>query len=120
MPDNDTSPRGNGTTGRTQAAADNLADTPRRIKSAVAPEAESLEAQVAQLQNDLKSITDTLNRMGHTAGNELRATGQSALNYAHDEFGQLEKQARDTIREKPLTAVAGAVAVGFMLAVLTR
>lgn len=120
MADNEMPSRGNGPTARARAAAEELADTPRRIRSAVEPEAESLEAQVAQLQNDLKSITNTLNRMGHTAGNELRSSGQSALNYAHDEFGQLEKQARDTIRERPLTAVAGAVAVGFMLAVLTR
>jgi ElaB/YqjD/DUF883 family membrane-anchored ribosome-binding protein len=97
----------------------------------VEAEADTLEAQVAQLQNDLKSITHTLSRMGSTAGNELKSTasaraeeltarGQSALDYAQDEFGAFEKQIKDTIREKPLTAVAGAIALGFVIAVLTR
>ena len=105
--------------------------TVRRVRAAVEPEAESLEDEVAQLRADLKAITTTLNRMGQTAGNELKSTasaqadelkarGQSALDYAQDEFGALEKQIKDTIREKPLTAVAGAVALGFIIAVITR
>lgn len=100
--------------------ADEASNTVKRVRSAVEPDAESLEGQVAQLQNDLKSITATLNRMGQTAGTELKSSGQSAINYAQDEIGQLEKQLKDTIREKPLTAVASALAAGFILAVLTR
>jgi ElaB/YqjD/DUF883 family membrane-anchored ribosome-binding protein len=102
-----------------------------RASRAVEAEADTLEAQVAQLQSDLKSITHTLSRMGQTAGNELKSTasaqaedlaarGQSAIDYAQDEFGAFEKQIKDTIREKPLTAVAGAIALGFVIAVLTR
>ena len=94
-------------------------------------EADTLEDQVTQLQADLKSIASTLSRMGQTGATELKATasaraddlaarGQSALDHAHDEFGAFEKQIKDTIREKPLTAVAGAVALGFLLAVITR
>lgn len=120
MADNETSTRGNVTSARVHAAADEIAETPRRVRAAVEPDAEHLEDQVAQLQKDLKSITATLNRMGQTAGTELKSTGQSAIGYAQDEFGQLEKQLKDTIREKPLTAVASALAAGFILAVLTR
>ena len=47
-------------------------------------------------------------------------SGQNALDDVQDEFGQLEKQIKDTIREKPLTAVAGAIALGFVLAVVSR
>src|SRR4051812_26729702 len=88
----------------------------RRVKAAVEPEAENLEDQVAQLQSDLKSITATLNRLGVTAGQELRNSGKSAVSYAQDEFEAVEKQLKDTIREKPLTAVAGALAAGFIIA----
>jgi hypothetical protein len=42
------------------------------------------------------------------------------LESAQDEFSAFEKQIKDTIREKPLTAVAGAIALGFILAVVTR
>lgn len=114
-----------------RASAANGASRSTRASRSVAAEAETLEGQVAQLQNELKSITSTLSRMGHTAGSELKSTataraedlaarGQSALDYAQDEFGAFEKQIKDTIREKPLTAVAGAVALGFIIAVLTR
>ena len=102
-----------------------------RVSPAIDAEADTLEGQVAQLQTDLKSITTTLSRMGQTGTAELKATasaraddlaarGQSALDYAQDEFGAVEKQIKDAIREKPLTAVAGAVALGFILAVITR
>lgn len=92
---------------------------------------QDLEAQVAQLQADIKSITQTLTKLGEAKVGEVTASakarahdladrGQAALHSAHDEFDAVEKQLKDTIREKPLTAVAGAVALGFLLAVLTR
>lgn len=139
MADTEEQARGNGASGETTAPR-----TPRRSSAAseggirrarasheIEAETGSLEEQVAQLQSDLKSITNTLSRMGHTAGNELKSTararadelaarGQSAIGSAQDEFGQIERQIKDTIREKPLTAVAGAVALGFLIAVLTR
>ncbi|HEY9013382.1 MAG TPA: DNA gyrase subunit B [Devosia sp.] len=90
-----------------------------------------LEAQVQQLQNDIKAIAATLATMAEEKVGEaqslakrelrnLKAQGQSAVEDAQDEFGQLEKQIKDTIREKPLTAVAGAIALGFILAVVSR
>lgn len=120
MADHETSTRTNGAAARAHAAAEDIADTPRRVRAAAEPEVASLEDQVAQLQSDLKSITVTLNKLGASAGNELRNTGKSAVSYAQDEFEAVEKQIKDTIREKPLTAVAGALAAGFILAVLTR
>jgi ElaB/YqjD/DUF883 family membrane-anchored ribosome-binding protein len=121
------------TTSRRSAATARrkVADIAEDVSEAVGPDAETLDGQVAQLREDMRSIATTLTRMGTTAGNELKsqaqagadgltARGQSALNYAQDEFGAIEKQLKDTIREKPLTAVASAVALGFVLAVLTR
>lgn len=100
-------------------------------KSAARSRQPDLEAQVQQLQDDLKGIAGTLasiaeNKVGEAqslAKRELRGLkneGQNAIEDAQDEFGQLEKQLKDTIREKPLTAVAGAVALGFILAVVSR
>jgi ElaB/YqjD/DUF883 family membrane-anchored ribosome-binding protein len=93
--------------------------------------ADDLESQIAQLQADLKSITHTLGRMGESKVDEvkgmaksraadLRGKGEEMLETAQDEFNAFEKQIKDTIREKPLTAVAGALALGFILAVVTR
>jgi len=115
----------------TTAARRRVADIADDVSDAVSQDADTLEGQVSQLRSDIRSIASTLTRMGHTAGNELKsqaqaqtdeltARGQSALSYAQDEFGAFEKQIKDTIRDKPLTAVAGAVALGFILAVITR
>lgn len=136
MADNDEAPvRANGTAAHTAAKAPRrraAASTGTRSRSAALKvDADSIEGQVAQLQQDLKSITSTLGRMGHTAGDEIKSTararaddlaarGQSALESAQDEFGAVEKQIKDAIREKPLTAVAGAIALGFLIAVITR
>ena len=89
-----------------------------------------LEDQLARLQEDLKAITGTIaamadERVGKARGvarSEVRnlvRTGQHAVEEIQDEFGQVEKQLKDTIRKRPLTAVAGAIAAGFVLALLT-
>ena len=92
---------------------------------------QELESQVAQLQADIKAITDTLGKLtGEKMGEaravaksemrHLQARGQHMLDEAQDQAGEVEKQLKDSIREKPLTAVAAAAGVGFILALLTR
>ena len=111
-----------------RAAANGAAPRARR---APRPKSDDLEAQVTQLQNDLKSITQTLTKMGESKVGEVRGAaknraaeirdrGEEMIESAQDEFNALEKQVKDVIREKPLTAVAGAIALGFILAVITR
>ncbi len=90
-----------------------------------------LEAQVAQLQSDLKAITETLGKLtGEKVGEakaiaktemrHLQAKGEQLISDAQDQAGEVEKQLKDTIREKPLTAVATAAGIGFIFALLTR
>jgi ElaB/YqjD/DUF883 family membrane-anchored ribosome-binding protein len=92
---------------------------------------EALDEQVARLQEDLKSIAATIAAMADDKATEARGvakgqvrnlvrTGQQAVGTVQDEFSEMEKQIKDTIRAKPLTAVAGAIAIGFCLALLTR
>jgi ElaB/YqjD/DUF883 family membrane-anchored ribosome-binding protein len=92
---------------------------------------EDLQNQIEQLRSDIKSIANTLQRMGSAratqaqgrARSEVRHlvdAGQQMVEDVSDEFGQVEKQIKDTIREKPLTAVISALGIGFLLAVLTR
>lgn len=90
-----------------------------------------LEAQIAQLQADLKAIGDTLGRITGEKVSEARSIakthvgnlqehGERLINDAQGQAGEAEKQLKDTIREKPLTAVAAAAGIGFVLALLTR
>lgn len=92
---------------------------------------DDLSAQVQQLQDDLKSIASTLANLAEDKVSEaqsvakrevksLAKAGHNAVEDVQDEFGALEKQIKDVIREKPLTAVAGAIALGFILAVVSR
>jgi ElaB/YqjD/DUF883 family membrane-anchored ribosome-binding protein len=90
-----------------------------------------LEDQIEQLQQDLKGIAATLAGLAGDKVTEARSvaekearnlarTGQHAVDEVQDEFGQMERRLKDTIRDKPLTAVASAIALGFILAVVTR
>ena len=124
-----TAPARTATTSARRAANGSAPATRARRTSRA--KADDLESQIAQLQADLKSITHTLGRMGESKVDEvkgmaksraadLRGKGEEMLETAQDEFNAFEKQIKDTIREKPLTAVAGALALGFILAVVTR
>jgi ElaB/YqjD/DUF883 family membrane-anchored ribosome-binding protein len=112
-----------------KSAAANVADT---ISDATTSSREAqLEAQVSQLQDDLKAITKTLSKLtgekveeakdyASAEFRQLKRRGQHMLDDAQDQAGEVEQQLKDTIREKPLTAVATAMGIGFVLALLTR
>ena len=65
-------------------------------------------------------FADQIDRLDRPGGVADPDQGQQAGEEVQDEFGQLEKQIKDTIRDKPLTAVAGAIALGYILAVVSR
>lgn len=90
-----------------------------------------LEDQVSQLQDDIKSIAATLARLSNEKVSEVRDVakgemrhlqrqGQHVVEDVQDQASAIEKQLKDTIREKPLTAVASAIGIGFILALLSR
>ena len=92
---------------------------------------DELSDQISQLQADMKAIADTLAGLAGDKVHEAQSlakrevknvtkAGQNALEDAQDEFNQLERQIKDTIRDKPLTAVAGAIALGYILAIVSR
>lgn len=96
------------------------------------PRAEpDLEDQIEQLQDDVRAIARSLTRMGEDKVKEAQRyakgeyknlvhQGQSVIGDVGDEFEAVEKQVKDTIRARPLTAMASAIGIGFLLAVLTR
>jgi ElaB/YqjD/DUF883 family membrane-anchored ribosome-binding protein len=92
---------------------------------------EGLEDQIARLQDDMKAITASLARLSEEKVAEARSnakaqykglmkSGQHVVDDLGDQATAFEKQIADTIREKPLTAVAGAIGVGFLIALLSR
>lgn len=123
-----------------ERAADETPKTPRRKTararsgSATRSRARSepeLEDQLEKLQDDVRAIARSLTRMGEDKVKDaqrfakgeyknLMHQGQSVLGDVGDEFEAVEKQVKDTIRARPLTAMASAIGIGFLLAVLTR
>lgn len=100
-------------------------------RASAKPREEHLEDQISQLQTDLKAIAATLAKLSGEKVNEardaakgemrhLQRQGQHVIDDVQDQAGAMEKQLKDTIREKPLTAVASAVGIGFILALLSR
>jgi len=107
--------------------------TPRRKPAAARSRAkeQQLEDQVTQLQNDIKAIASTLARLSNEKVAEAREVAKSevknlqqqsqhVIDDVQEQAGALEEQLKDTIREKPLAAVATAIGVGFVLALLSR
>jgi len=102
----------------------------RRSTASRSPEAD-LQKQIDQLQDDIKAIASSLGKVGNNKVAEaqgrakveyrnLMQAGQHVMDEVQDEFGQVERQIKDTIRQKPLTAVISAIGIGFLLAILTR
>ena len=103
----------------------------RANRASSASKEAQLEDQIAQLQADLKGIASTLAKLTNSKVSEVRdvATsearhlqrqGQNVIDDVQDQADAMEKQLKDTIREKPLTAVASAIGIGFVLALLSR
>jgi ElaB/YqjD/DUF883 family membrane-anchored ribosome-binding protein len=118
------------------ATTSDLAPTPRKAAAAATRtpaqvREEQLELQIAQLQTDLKGIAATLAKLSNDKVNEakdaarsealnLQRKGQDVLGDVQGQASEIEQQLKDRIREKPLTAVASAIGIGFILALLSR
>lgn len=114
-----------------RAAASGTRRASAGSRAAASSREDDLSEQISQLQADMKAIAQTLAGLAEDKVNEAQSVakrevknvakaGQHAIEEAQDEFGQLERQIKDTIRDKPLTAVAGAIALGYILAVVSR
>lgn len=119
------------TTTPRRAAANGASTRTTRSRRSTARRDDDLETQVAKLQQDIQEIGKTLGRMGERGVDEARSTalrkaadlrskGEEVVENVQDEFSAVEKQVKDAIREKPLTAVLGALAIGYVIAAITR
>src|SRR5262249_25812882 len=93
--------------------------------------AEDLAADIEQLKADIAKLTKQLQETGqHTYGaarraasegvEQLRMQGEAAYEQLKSQAGDFEEQLTNTVREKPVTALAIAAGVGFLFAVMTR
>jgi ElaB/YqjD/DUF883 family membrane-anchored ribosome-binding protein len=92
---------------------------------------EDLAADIERLKADIAKLTEQLRQTGqHTYGaarraagegiEQLKAQGEAAYEQFRENAGDFERQLADTVREKPVTSLAIAAGVGFLLALMTR
>lgn len=93
--------------------------------------ARDFEADIAQLKADIEKLAAQFRVTGQRSYGAARrmaaegkerawAEGEAAIENLRATAGDLERQVIDTVREKPVTALAIAAGVGFLLAMLSR
>jgi len=93
--------------------------------------AADLEAEIARLRADVAALAEQLSRTGeHTysaarrvaseGAEQLRAKGEAAVDALKSNASESEQQIAEAVREKPITALAIAAGIGYLLAVLRR
>jgi ElaB/YqjD/DUF883 family membrane-anchored ribosome-binding protein len=90
-----------------------------------------LEANVRQLREDISKLTEQLAKTGqHGYGaakraaadgvDHLKAQGEAALGTLRTQAHEFEDELTARVKEKPLTSLAIAAGIGYLLAVLSR
>ncbi len=111
-----------------------MATVSSKVRKAVDDATDSnpdLQAQIAALKEDIANIATTLAKLGRNSAKDAKRTAASSYETAkvrgEETFEDLRLQAREledqlteTVRENPLTTIAVAAGVGFLLALITR
>jgi ElaB/YqjD/DUF883 family membrane-anchored ribosome-binding protein len=92
---------------------------------------EDLAADIDQLKADISKLARQLQETGqHSYGaarraasegvGQIKAQGEAALEQIRANAGDIERQLANTVREKPVTSLAIAAGIGFLLAMMSR
>jgi ElaB/YqjD/DUF883 family membrane-anchored ribosome-binding protein len=90
-----------------------------------------LEADIRQLREDFAKLVEQLSTTGeHGYGaarraalggvDQLRSQGEAVIEELRSSAVDMEEQLKNTVREKPVTALAIAAGLGYFLALLSR
>ena len=111
-----------------------MASVSSKVRKVVDDATESnadLHAQIAALKDDIAKISATLGKIGKDTAKDARRSAASSFASARlrgeETFDDLRSQAREledqlteTVRENPLTTIAVAAGIGFLLALIAR
>ncbi|MET0169449.1 MAG: hypothetical protein ABW191_03615 [Aliihoeflea sp.] len=105
--------------------------TTAKVRASDAKTKAELEAEVERLRSDVTTLKDQLSAAGQnsydsakrvaSSGIEnLKVRSEAAIEDIREQAHDYEAQLTDAVREKPISALAIAAGVGFVLALLTR
>ncbi|MFD1199635.1 YqjD family protein [Brucella gallinifaecis] len=92
---------------------------------------EDLQAQVEQLKEDIAAIAATLGNLGSQSVRDAKRTaketyknafvqGEDVVDDLKNKAQDIEAQLTQAVRERPITSIATALGVGYLLALLSR
>jgi ElaB/YqjD/DUF883 family membrane-anchored ribosome-binding protein len=105
---------GSGTT------AGNPNDTAQDLAADLARLREDVAKLAAQLQAIGEQSVKTARRAATEKVDQLRAQGEAAMSDLRENAGELEDQLVARVREKPITSLAMAAGLGYLLAMIMR
>lgn len=108
-----------------------MATSPRGLGATGNPSPEDLEAEIARLREDVATLAAQLQKTGEHSysaamraasegADQIRAKGEAAVDSLKSSASDIEQQISGAVREKPITALAIAAGVGYLLAILRR
>lgn len=108
-----------------------MAREAKNINDTQTSSTEELQAQIAQLKQDIASLAATLSDIGSQKINQARQSasenyqdiyeqGENAIHALKNQACSLEEQVTDYVRERPLTTLALAAAAGYLFSAITR
>lgn len=107
----------------TAAKSDKPSNGPRTPQD-LEDEIEQLKAEIANLAKQFQTVSEhsygTARRAATEGVSQLRAQGAEAIENLRGSASDFEKQLADTVREKPVTALAVAAGIGFLFALMSR
>lgn len=81
---------------------------------------QSLEADVKQLRKDIDKLVDQLSKTGQHSYGAARRAAAVGVDQLKSQAQDIEGQLIETVREKPVTALAIAAGIGYFFALLSR
>ncbi|WP_420961260.1 DUF883 family protein [Brucella sp. IR073] len=83
-----------------------------------------LQAQISRLKEDIAGLASAITDLGsekvREASRSAAKTYNSARRTGEDTVNQLHDQLAQSARERPLTTIAAAAGIGFLLALMAR
>lgn len=84
------------------------------------PDDPDLTADIRQLRDDIATLTEHLKETGNRSVSRARQAARESADQLRGSAEEWQHEMAETVREKPLTALALAAAAGWLLAMITR
>ncbi|WEX10043.1 hypothetical protein [Chelativorans sp. AA-79] len=83
-------------------------------------ESRNLEADIQQLRDDISQLTEHLMQLGNRSMFRARRAASEQADHLRGSAEEFQDDVIESVREKPITALALAAGAGFLLAMMMR